>query len=309
MRTRLHGIHHVTAITAEAQPNIDFYAGVLGLRLVKKTVNFDSPDMYHLYFGDETGAPGSIMTFFEIPGALPGRAGAGMVHETRWRVRDAAALDFWATRLTDAAVATERDGTALRFADPEGLGVALVADETPDAPLAAAHAEIPAEHALLGFEGASAYSTDPDRSTAVLDLLPGFERDDDGNWRVEGDRSSTWRYDPAPVTPGRPGAGTVHHIAWASRAAEQEDWLAAIVGDGLRPSPIMDRTYFRSIYFREPSGVLFEIATDEPGFLIDEPVDSLGSALRLPPQFEPRRGPIEARLRPLRSPRDVASHA
>jgi glyoxalase family protein len=308
MTRRLHGIHHVTAITAEAQPNVDFYAGVLGLRLVKKTVNFDSPDMYHLYFGDEVGHPGSVLTFFEIPGAMPGRPGAGMIHETRWRVRDAAALDFWAARLTEAGTATERDNAALRFADPEGLGLAFVADATPDAPLAAAHAEIPAEHALLGFEGASAYSSDPERSTATLAGLPGFQRDGDG-WRVQGDRVSIWRYDPAPVTPGRPGAGTVHHIAWASHAAEQEEWLAAIVAAGHHPSPIMDRTYFRSIYFREPSGVLFEIATDGPGFAIDEPVESLGTALRLPPQFEARRTAIEARLRPLTSPRDVASHA
>jgi glyoxalase family protein len=308
MTRRLHGIHHVTAITAEAQPNVDFYAGVLGLRLVKKTVNFDSPDMYHLYFGDEVGHPGSVMTFFEIPGAAPGRPGAGMVHETRWRVRDAVALDFWAARLAEAGIAAERDGATLRFADPEGLGLAFVADPTPDAPLPARHAGIPAESALLGFEGASAYSTDPGSSTATLAGLPGFERDGDG-WRVTGDRSSTWRYDPAPVTPGRPGAGTVHHIAWAARDAEQEDWLAAVVAAGHHPSPIMDRTYFRSIYFREPSGVLFEIATDGPGFAIDEPVESLGTTLRLPPQFEARRTPIEARLRPLRSPRDVASHA
>ncbi|MDX6375718.1 MAG: glyoxalase family protein [Gaiellaceae bacterium] len=309
MNRRLHGIHHVTAITAEAQPNVDFYADVLGLRLVKKTVNFDSPDMYHLYFGDEVGHAGSTMTFFEIPGAAPGRPGAGMVHETQWRVRDTAALDFWTARLTDAAIATERDGATLRFADPEGLGLAFVADQSPDAPLAALHPAIPAEHALLGFAGARAYSSDPERSTATLERLPGFERSDDGAWRVEGDRSSTWHYDSAPVTPGRPGAGTVHHIAWAAKDAEQEDWQAAIAAQGLRPSPIMDRTYFRSVYFREPSGVLFEIATDAPGFTLDEPVASLGSALRLPPQFEARRVPIEARLRPLRSPRDVASHA
>jgi glyoxalase family protein len=308
MTRRLHGIHHVTAITAEAQPNVDFYAGVLGLRLVKKTVNFDSPDMYHLYFGDEVGHPGSVLTFFEIPGAMPGRPGAGMVHETRWRVRDAAALAFWTGRLTDAGIATERDHATLRFADPEGLGLAFVADPTPDAPLAATHAEIPAQHALLGFEGASAYSSDPERSTATLVDLPGFERDGDG-WRVTGDRTSTWRYDKAPVTPGRPGAGTVHHIAWASHDAEQEEWYAYLAGESLRPSDIMDRTYFRSIYFREPSGVLFEIATDGPGFTIDEPVETLGTELRLPPRFESRRGPIEARLRPLRSPRDVASHA
>jgi glyoxalase family protein len=305
---RLHGIHHVTAITAEAQPNLDFYAGVLGLRFVKKTVNFDAPDMYHLYFGDETGTPGSVMTFFEIPGAPPGRPGAGMIHETRWRVRDEAALDFWSDRLAGHGIAGTRTSGLLRFADPEGLGIALVADPGEDPPLAAVARDIPAEHALLGFAGARALTDDVERSAAMLVELPGFERAGDG-WQITGDRTSTWAYDPAPVTPGRPGAGTVHHIAFASHPDEQQDWFAALVAAGHRPSPILDRTYFRSIYFREPSGVLFEIATIGPGFTIDEPVATLGGELRLPPQYETRRAVIENRLRPILNPRDVAPRA
>jgi len=306
--TAMSGIHHVTAISGPAGRNLEFYRGALGLRFVKKTVNFDAPDMYHLYFGDETGLPGSVMTFFEIPGAPPGRPGAGMIHETQWRLRDDAALDFWEGRLGEHGIAAQREDGTLRFADPEGLGIAFVADPGPDAPLAAEARGIPPEHALLGFAGARALTDDVERSAAVLASLPGFERDGDG-WRVTGDRTSTWAYDPAPVTPGRPGAGTVHHIAFASHADEQEAWLRAIVAGGHRPSPIMDRTYFRSIYFREPSGVLFEIATAGPGFTIDEPAATLGSELRLPPQYESRRAAIEARLRPIVNPRDVAPRA
>jgi glyoxalase family protein len=305
---RLHGIHHVTAITAEAQPNLDFYAGVLGLRFVKKTVSFDAPDMYHLYFGDETGTPGSVVTFFEIPGIQPGRPGAGMIHETQWRVRDDAALDFWEARLADEEITAARADGILRFADPEGLGIAFVADPGADAPLAAAMPGIPPAHALLGFAGARALTDDVERSAAVLAELAGFERDGD-IWHVTGDRTSTWGYEPAPVTPGRPGAGTVHHIAWASHPEEQEDWFAALVAARHRPSPILDRTYFRSIYFREPSGVLFEIATAGPGFTVDEPAATLGGELRLPPQYESRRASIEARLRPVVNPRDVAPRA
>jgi glyoxalase family protein len=302
------GLHHITMITGDIQKNVEFYADVLGLRLVKTTVNFDAPDMYHLYFGDETGTPGSVMTFFEIPGVPPGRPGAGMIHETQWRVRDEAALEFWSDRLAGHGITGSRDDGVLRFADPEGLGIAFVADPGPDQPLAAAARDVPPEHALLGFAGARAYTDDAELSAAVLTGLPGFERAGDA-WRVTGDRTSSWAYDPAPVTPGRPGAGTVHHIAFASHPDEQEDWLAALVAAGHRPSPILDRTYFRSIYFREPSGVLFEVATVGPGFTIDEPAATLGSELRLPPQYEGRRSVIEDRLRPIVNPRDVAPRA
>jgi glyoxalase family protein len=299
---RVAGIHHITAITREAQPNIDFYAGVLGLRLVKKTVNFDAPDMYHLYFGDQTGRPGSIMTFFEIPGVPPGRPGAGMIHRVSWRVASPASLGFWEARLAGAGIETERADSWLRFADPEGLGLELVADTSGEEPLAADSPDIPGEHRLLGFAGARAFSGDPAASAATLaDLLGG--EGGGAAWILDEDgRSSAWAYDPPPVTPGRPGGGTVHHIAWATEPADQQTWLKQVLASGHHPSPIMDRTYFRSIYFREPSGVLFELATRGPGFTIDEEAADLGTGLRLPPQYESRRTAIEAQLRPVAAP-------
>jgi glyoxalase family protein len=299
---RIRGIHHITAITAEAQPNIDFYAGVLGLRLVKKTVNFDAPDMYHLYYGDRTGRPGSILTFFEIPGAAPGRAGRGMVHRIGWRVATRASLDFWRDRLAGEGIVATADGDELAFADPEGLAIELVVDASGQEPLVAGAPGIPDEHALRGFCGARAFATDPGRSRSLLEGLVGATPAGDGYVIGDTARSATWDYDAAPVTPGRPGAGTVHHIAWSTEPGEQEAWLERVAADGRHPSPIMDRTYFRSIYFREPSGVLFELATRGPGFAIDEPEETLGRALRLPPQYEPHRAAIEANLEPVRSP-------
>jgi glyoxalase family protein len=302
---QLEGLHHVTAMTADAQSNIDFYAGVLGLRLVKKTVNFDAPEMYHLYFGDETGTPGSVLTFFEIRGAARGRAGAGMVHRVDWRVADEAALDFWQVRLEVAGTATTRGDGWLDFADPEGLAQRLVVDRSGDATLTAADDEIPDEHALRGFAGVRAYAADPEASGDLFQQRLGFERAEDG-WRVAGAaRSATYAFDPAPEARGLAGAGTVHHIAFASPDADHEAWLQVARDAGRRPSPVLDRSYFRSIYFREPSGVLFEIATLSPGFAIDEPVASLGETLRLPPQFEPHRAAIEAALTPVGVRRQV----
>jgi glyoxalase family protein len=285
---RLEGIHHVTAITADAQRNVDFYVQVLGLRFVKKTVNYDQPDVYHLYYGDEQGRPGSIMTFFEFPGAAPGRHGAGMIHTVVWRVGGAAALDFWERRLDGA----ERAGETLRFTDPEGLGIELLAVEGDDDPLVADAPDIPPEHALRGFHGARAYAADPGRSGPLLAAL-GLER------------QASWSYDPAPGGRdgvGLQGAGSVHHIAWASRDEDHAAWRDVALSGGARPTPIIDRTYFRSIYFREPSGVLFEIATLSPGFAVDEPADRLGEQLVLPPHLEDRRPDLERRLTPITSP-------
>jgi glyoxalase family protein len=209
----LEGLHHVTAITGHAPRNVDFYARLLGLRLVKKTVNFDQPDVYHLYFGDERGTPGSILTFFEFPGAVPGVAGAGMVHTIRWRVGDAAALDFWVARLGDAGVAVERAGEdALAFADFEGLRHELLAVDVPDAPLAAHAPGVPDEHALRGFHGVRAHAAEPARSAALLGAL-GFTGGD-GEWRVGGERHAELGYDAPPEARGRTSAGTVHHVAW-----------------------------------------------------------------------------------------------
>jgi glyoxalase family protein len=302
---RLEGLHHVTAITADAQRNVDFYAGTLGLRLIKKTVNYDAPGDYHLYYGDEAGSPGSIITFFEHPRAERGRAGAGMVHTVVWRVADDAALDFWQARL-DAAGAgpLERHTGSLQFADPEGLGLELLAADTGDAPLVAGAPGIPDEHALRGLHGVRAYTRDTRDSERFLRGL-NFEGAGDGwSYRVEGEqRHAQYVYDAAPAAPGLQAAGTVHHVAWASADEDHERWRTAMRLAGARPTEIVDRTYFRSIYFREPSGVLFEIATRSPGFAVDEPAESLGGTLALPPQYEDRRADLERSLAPIVTPR------
>jgi len=301
---RLEGVHHITAITADAPRNVDFYARMLGLRLVKKTVNFDAPDVYHLYYGDEAGSPGSILTFFEFPGAAPGRAGAGMLHTIVWRVGSEAALDFWAGRLEDEGIAVTREGHRLRFADPEGLGLELAHVQSGDPPLVAAAAAIPPEHALQGFDGARAYTTAPERSAALLAETLQFEREGNGDWICAGaHRGSRWSYEPPPAERGIQGAGTVHHIAWAARDEDHEAWREAVAAAGAHVTPIIDRQYFFSIYFREPSGVLFEIATLGPGFATDEDPAHLGEALRLPPQHEHLRDRLERTLTPLRNPR------
>ena len=302
---KLEGIHHITAITAEAQANVDFYAGTLGLRMVKKTVNQDAPSVYHLFYADEQGSAGSDITFFEFPGAVRGRAGAGMVHRIVWRVGSPASLDFWAERLGAAGVETERDGDSLRFSDPEGLGHELVVASVPDQPLIADHPEVPSEFALQGFHAARAYAADPERSAGLLEKLE-FERSGD-DWEARGEsRGGLWTYDEAPSEPGREGAGTVHHIAWASTMDEHEDWRARAGEGGARPTPVIDRFWFRSIYFREPSGVLFEIATLGPGFGVDEDPEHLGEKLILPPFLEEQRDRIEAVLTPVVNPRTAA---
>ena len=303
---KLEGIHHITAITGDAPRNVDFYARVLGLRMVKKTVNFDAPDVYHLYYGDERGSPGSIVTFFEFPGASPGRAGAGMIHRLIWRVQGDEALAFWEERLAAEGVAVEPGEAALRFADPEGLGLELVPAHGRDAPLAAAAEGIPPEHALLGFDGVRAYAADPAASASLLAGALGFaEREaSGGEWIVAGDeRHAHYIYDAAPGERPVQGGGTVHHIAWASRDEDHAGWREAAQGAGMQVTPVLDRNYFLSIYFREPSGVLFEIATLSPGFAVDEPAESLGEALKLPPQHEHMRPQLERTLTPLPNPR------
>jgi glyoxalase family protein len=301
----LEGLHHITAITADAPRNVDFYARVLGLRLVKKTVNFDQPDVYHLYFGDERGTPGSILTFFEFPGAALGQAGDGMVHTIQWRVASDEALDFWAARLADADVATERrEEGALAFADFEGLRHELRAVAVGDAALAAHAPDIPAEHALLGFHGVRAYASRPDASTPLLEAI-GFAHDGGADWTLRGEeRQAALRYDAPPERRGVTSAGTVHHVAWsAADDAELEAVRAQAVQAGARATEIIDRQYFHSVYFREPSGVLFELASRDIGFEYDEPLESLGEALKLPPQYEARREELERALTPLTNPR------
>jgi glyoxalase family protein len=298
---RLDGLHHVTAITAEAQLNVDFYVETMGLRMVKKTINYDQPDVYHLYFGDEKGAPGSILTFFEFPGARAGRHGAGMVHTVSWRVASDAALDFWAARLERAGRPVERRTGALQSSDPEGMGIELLSAE--GRALTAISPDIPPEHALQGIHGVRAYAQDPRRSEHLLNALA-FEPTPGGFAHRVGD--AVYIYDNPPDDPGIQGAGSVHHVAWAAQDAEHEAWRSLVQMAGARPTEIVDRTYFQSIYFREPSGVLFEIATLSPGFAVDEPAESLGESLVLPERYESRRERIERILTPVVNPRTRA---
>ena len=300
---RLEGIHHITAITADAPRNVDFYGRVLGLRLVKKTVNQDDPTVYHLFYADEKGSPGSDITFFEYPGARRGRAGVGMVHRIVWRVAGEEALDFWEKRLRDEGVEVERKDGQLRFEDPEGLGLELAVVEADDEPLTSEHPEIPTDVALQGFDGVRAYTRDPLASRGFLVDSLSFQPTEGDEYEVRGDkRGSFFAYDQTDE-PGIGGAGTVHHVAWASNMDEHEAWRDRAMAGGATPTPVIDRFYFKSIYFREPSGVLFEIATLGPGFTSDEPLESLGERLSLPPNFEQYREQVEKTLTPLPDPR------
>ncbi len=301
---KLEGIHHISAITGDAIGNVEFYSGVLGMRLVKKTVNQDEPNVYHLFYGDEHGSPGMDLTFFEYPGASRGLAGAGMVHRILWRVASRAALEFWSERLRDLGVSAQTTSDSLLFLDPEGLEHELVLSQETDAPLRARSPEIPEEHALQGFHGVRAYSSAPARSEQLLAGGLGFERRQGEQWEARGrERGSVYAYDPAPPEINRrQGAGSVHHVAFAARMDELEAWRERVAAAGARPTPVIDRYYFRSVYFLEPSGVLFEIATIGPGFAVDEDEQHLGERLSLPPQFEPLRAQLEAKLTPLPYP-------
>jgi glyoxalase family protein len=301
---RLDGIHHISCITADAPGNLAFYTGVLGLRLVAKTVNQDDPTVYHLFFSDELGSPGADLTFFEYPGAHRGRAGVGMIYRITLRVASTAALDFWQERLGMAGVTAVRDGDRLRFDDPEGLGLELVASTSTDRPLVARHPEIPAEFALQGFDSVRAYGARVATTGALLEEVMGAERIAENSWELAGpERHGTIAYDAPPDQAGRGGAGTVHHVAFATERSEHEGWLARLHGAGISSTPIVERYYFQSIYFREPSGVLYELATKGPGFTVDLPLDRLGSELVLPPMLAGRRAEIEPLLTPLPDPR------
>jgi glyoxalase family protein len=297
---KLDGIHHISAITADATQNLLFYAGVMGLRLVKKTVNQDNPAVYHLFYADEDGSPGADLTFFEYPGLVRGRAGGGMIHRIAMRVGSHEALEFWARRLAAAGIASTLEDNRLRFEDPESLGLELTAEPTPDHPLVAEHPEIPKPFALQGFAGVRAYSRRPEASRQFLAETLGFSSSQASSYESRGDwRGSYYLYDDAPEARGLSGSGTVHHVAWSSTMTDHEGWRERVIAGGGSPTPVIDRFYFRSIYFREPSGVLFEIATTGPGFASDEPKEHLGERLSLPPAFEHLRAQVEANLTPL----------
>lgn len=302
---QLDGMHHITMITGDAQRNVDFYGDVLGLRLVKKTVNFDSPESYHLYFGDEHGSPGSLLTWFEFAGVQPGRAGAGMVHTIQLGVPDEAALDFWEQRLAEHGYSSERAGGSLRFADYDGLGLELVVADTRNPPLQAMYSAVPPEHAITGVEGARAHIGRPlEADQQLLTETLGFTATETpGSYRLQGPtRGFNWIYEPTD-THGIQGAGTIHHIAWHSADTDHLAWQQRVSAAGMHVTPVIDRDYFNAIYFRQPQGILFEIATTSPGFAVDEDPAHLGEELRLPKQHEHLRAQLERLLTPLTNPR------
>jgi glyoxalase family protein len=308
---RLQGLHHVTMLTADARENLRFGAEVLGLRFVKKTIHFDFGDFYHLYFADEDATPGAVLTWFEMPDLPPGRAGAGMIHTIELGVGSAEALGFWEERLNRAGYPAHREDGALHFADRDGLHLALVVAELGNPPLRAEHPEIPAQHAIVGIEGARAYAEDPARSHTVLTDVLGFTDLGGGAYRLDGElRRFSWAYDPAPEEPGVPrGQGSVAHIAWASADGDHLEWQRELREADQDVTDVKDRDYFRSIYFEEPSGVRFELATLSPGFTRDEDPEHLGEELRIPTQYADRREELERTLTPLVNPRTTWGRA
>lgn len=309
---RIDGLHHVTCITGDAPRTVDFCARVLGLRLAKRTVNQDDPTVWHLFFTDEAGTPGSDLTFFEYPGARRGAVGAGMVHRIRYRVPSVASVDYWEARLRDerALAVTRMSDGRLRFAAPEGLGMELAVVDVPDAPLVARSTQVPEEHALQGFDGVDALVGTLGPSEAVLSTVLAFERRSDSagageqastsSWEARGDTRGGTITLETTARRGASGAGTVHHVAWTVRDDEELlAWQHRAVVAGERPTPAIDRFWFHSVYFREPGGILHELATVEPGFTADETLETLGTELVLPPRFEPARAQIEPALTPL----------
>lgn len=308
----LPGIHHITAIAGDPQENVDFYMGLLGLRLVKRTVNFDDPASYHLYYGDDIGRPGTVMTFFAWPGAPRGRSGTGQVGVTSFSI-PFESIDFWQERLTSAGVAVngqeERWGDlVLAFEDPDGMALELIAAREGDERPGWADGPVPAEHALRGFHAPSLFVGSIEPSERLLTSIMGFRRVAADGARIRyaagdgrpGDLVDLVR---RPQERGWQAAGTVHHIAWRTLDDEEElAWQARLQRNGVGVTEVRDRQYFHSIYYREPGGILYEIATTEPGFTIDEPRELLGTSLKLPPWLERHRARIEEALPPIHLP-------
>jgi glyoxalase family protein len=307
MPTPIVGLHHITSIASDPQRNLDFYTQVLGLRFVKRTINFDDPGTYHFYFGNDVGAPGTILTFFPWPHAGKGRIGAGEVIATAFSI-PVGSFVFWAERLRSKGVSfseSERFGSrAITFSDPDGVVLELVEHQEKQPTNPPRYSDIEPRNAIQGFYGVTLLEHSLARTEAVLSLM-GLKKvaEENGTVRFASKDEALGRFIDVKVDAsapaGRMGAGSVHHIAFRNINDEaQAEWrqtLSKYVG----VTPVQDRTYFHSIYFREPGGVLFEMATDNPGFLIDEPIESLGEALRIPEWYEPMRRQIEARLTPI----------
>ena len=310
MQKLITGIQHVTAIASNAQKNLDFYAGILGLRLVKKTVNFDGPDVYHLYYGDESGSPGTIMTFFPYQGLVNGRHGKGMLNTTSFSVASSS-LSFWLERLKRFGVNYKEPQERFEgeivvyFEDIDGLGLELVFNDK-DKRTGYSFGSIPVEYAIKGFYSVEIWEEGYERTAGLLtEQLDHVLIAEKGNRFRFAAIDAPGSYVDLICTPdslrGLAGSGTVHHIAFSTADKESQlDVRQKIVQRMLNPTPVLDRNYFTSIYFREPGGVLFEVATAVPGFTADEPLEHLGENLKLPPQYEPGREQIEKKLTPLR---------
>jgi len=308
MEKLITGIHHITALAGDAQPNIDFYCGVLGIRLVKKTVNFDAPEVYHFYYGDETGTPGSILTFFPYQGLTSGRHGKGMLNTTSFSV-PAAAMNYWMDRLKKFDIAFKGpadrfEETYIYFEDHDGLGLELVFTDK-DSRTGFTYGHIPLEHSIRGFYGAELWEEGYERTAGLLtEQMDHVLIGEKGNRFRFAAKDEPGNYIDLFCSPdslkGLSGAGTVHHIAFNTKDAEtQLEVRKKIAQRMLNPTPVLDRNYFTSIYFREPGGVLFEVATAGPGFLTDEQPDALGQDLKLPDQYEPYRQQIEKAVTPI----------
>jgi glyoxalase family protein len=318
MNLSITGLHHVTAIATDPQRNLDFYAGLLGLRLVKRTVNFDDPGSYHFYFGDARGTPGTILTFFPWPDARPGIRGTGEIEATAFAIGPESA-GYWLERLRAHRVSAECaparfDQQIIRFSDPDGLALELVASPVESGVEPWTGGPVPAEHSIRGFRSVSAALENCERTAELLTETFGYrligETDDRFRFAAPGEAGPGKTLDLLRMPgghPGRAGAGSVHHIAFRTPDDErQRTCRESMVKLGYHVSPVMDRTYFHSIYFREPGGVLFEIATDPPGFTTDERLEELGMNLRLPPRLERMRRKIEAILPPITLPKTAA---
>lgn len=313
----LKGIHHVTAITADGQRNADFYAGTLGLRLVKKTVNFDDPGSYHLYYGDEAATPGTLITFFVWPGAAAGRTGIGEPVATAFEVPEGT-LDWWTERLHQAGFGVQREerfgDRGISFADPDGMRVELIESAAPRATRIWTGSGIDREHAIKTIHSITLSAREHERSNPLYSGELTFRKlgAEGGRTRFAvGANPGEGFVDlvtPAGTSGGSMGAGTIHHVAFRTDYdSTQREWLDHITGLGLNVSPVMDRKYFHSIYFRERNGVLFEIATDPPGMAVDEPAEHLGESLVLPGQYEPLRARLAQVLPPIAAPYLAAS--
>jgi glyoxalase family protein len=314
MNSKIPGLHHVTAIASDPQRNLDFYAGLLGLRFVKRTVNFDDPGSYHFYFGDNRGTPGTILTFFPWPGARRGIRGTGQVEATAFAISPDS-IAYWLERLKQHHVTAEKTWTrfgeeVIRLLDPDGLLIELIASSSHGSVEPWADSPVAAEHALRGFHGVSAALVGYERTARLLTDSFGYRLIDESSNRfrfTSSDDSAPGRIIDLLCQPdaaiGRVAAASVHHIAFRAKGdAEQLQWREHLVDLGYNVTPVMDRTYFHSIYFREPGGVLFEIATEPPGFTLDEKLEELGTHLRLPPWMEPARSQIEESLPPIQVP-------